>query len=142
MSLKNFIIAYLSTVLVFLGIDAVWLMFIIMDFYQAQLGDALLDKPNFGIAAGFYLIYTAGIVYFAVRPGLAAASWRVALVNGAFLGLLCYGTYDITNLATLKAWNWKIAAVDIPWGIFLTGTSALGGYALTRLFSPTTTTDS
>lgn len=131
----RYVIAYLSTALVFLAIDAVWLGFIIMDFYQAQLGDALLDKPNLAIAAGFYLIYTIGVVYFAIRPAWQAKSWLVALGNGAFLGLLCYGTYDITNLATLKAWSWQIAAIDIPWGMFLTGVSALGGYAVSKRFA-------
>jgi Predicted membrane protein len=131
----RYVIAYLSTAFVFLAIDAVWLSFIIIDFFTAQLGDALLEKPNLAIAAGFYLIYAAGVVFFAVRPALASQSWRVALGYGAFLGVLAYGTYDLTNLATLKAWSWQVVAVDVPWGTFLTGISALAGYAVTKRFS-------
>ena len=133
--MMRYVIAYLSTAFVFLAIDAVWLGFIIIDFFVAQLGDALLEKPNLAIAAGFYLIYAAGVVFFAVRPALEAQSWRVALGYGAFLGFLAYGTYDLTNLATLKAWSWQVVAVDVPWGTFLTGISALAGYAVTTRFS-------
>ena len=38
-------------------------------------------------------------------PAVNGASWVTALVNGALLGLVAYGTYDMTNLATLKNWS-------------------------------------
>lgn len=75
------------------------------------------------------------MVCFAVAPALAERSWRRAAINGALLGLLAYGTYDMTNLATLKDWPLAMGIVDIGWGSLLTGSSALAGYLATRAVS-------
>jgi uncharacterized membrane protein len=53
--------------------------------------------------------------------------WR-----GALFGALAYGTYDLTNLATLKGYTWQVAAVDIVWGTVLTGTVAAASYQISR----------
>lgn len=125
----TYAIAYLATAFVFLAIDYVWLAFIAKDFYARSIGHLMRDVPDLGAAAGFYLIYVAGVVFFAVLP---AESWKGAVLRGALLGLLAYGTYDMTNLATLKGWPWKMAAVDMAWGMILTATAALGGYLAIR----------
>ena len=44
-------------------------------------------------------------VIFAVLPGLAEGGWTKALLWGGLFGLFAYGTYDLTNLATLKNWS-------------------------------------
>ena len=49
-------------------------------------------------------------------------------MNGAVLGLLCYATYDLTNLATLAKWPVSIVFIDIAWGIVLTGGVAALSY--------------
>lgn len=127
--------AYLFTAIPFLAIDAVWLGFIITDFFKANIGHLMADTVNFPVAAGFYLLYAAGIVFFAVKPALEQSSAKKALINGALFGFFCYGTYDMTNLATLRDWPAIVAVVDITWGTTLTGLSALIGYALTQKFS-------
>ena len=82
----------------------------------------------------FCLVFVAGVVIFAVAPALASQNaWR-ALLLGALFGLFTYGTYDMTNLATLKGWPIKVVIVDIVWGSVLTGAAALAGYGAVRLF--------
>ena len=88
----------------------------------------LLDQPNLGVAGLFYLVYVAGIVHFAVMPAVNGGSWVTALVNGALLGLVAYGTYDMTNLATLKNWSVSVSVVDMIWGVALTAIAATCGY--------------
>lgn len=83
-------------------------------------------------AIGFYLIFVVGVVIFAVLPALQAGSWKTALLYGALFGFFTYATYDMTNLATLKGWSFPVTVVDIAWGAFLTGISALAGYLATR----------
>lgn len=122
------IIAYISTALVFFAIDFVWLSKMTGLFYRARMGDMLLAQPNFAVAGAFYLIYVAGIVYLAVLPALTSGNWSTALISGAVLGLVAYGTYDMTNLATLKNWSLSLSIVDIAWGTFLTAVSATAGY--------------
>lgn len=118
-------IAYVVTAIVFLALDYAWLAWVAKDFYARSLGPLMREAPDFMAAGVFYLFYVAGIVFFAAMP---AESWKGALARGALLGLLAYGTYDMTNLATLKGWPWRMAAVDMAWGATLTALAALGGY--------------
>ena len=127
--------AYVATPILFLGIDALWLGVVARGFYIEQLGPLMRDQPNMLAAGGFYLFYAAGIVFFAVAPALAAGSWKTAALSGVFLGLIAYGTYDMTNIATLKNWPLQMSVVDMIWGGVLTGASATGGYAITRALS-------
>ncbi len=121
----TYLFAYIGSAVVFLGLDYVWLSRIARDFYASSLGGLMREAPDFLAAGVFYLFYIGGIVFFAVMP---AESWKGALLRGALLGLLAYGTYDMTNLATLKGWPWRMAAVDMAWGTALTALAALGGY--------------
>lgn len=124
--------AYFITLVAFLVMDALWLGLIARQFYAAQLGALMRDNINFVAAGGFYLAYVVGIVFFAVAPALAEDSWKVAALRGALFGLLAYGTYDMTNLATLKNWPLTMSLVDMAWGTLLTASSATIGYLATR----------
>jgi uncharacterized membrane protein len=127
----KFVVAYAATAFVFLALDILWLTTIALKFYREQLGPMLLDKPSLPIAAAFYLIYVGAIVALAVLPALNGGTWVNALVAGAILGVAAYGTYDITNLATLKGWPVILSATDLAWGTALTAVSATFGYAVT-----------
>lgn len=129
--IASYAVAYAATAVVFFGIDFLWLSTISTNFYRSRIGGLLLDQPNFAVAGLFYLVYVAGIVHFAVTPAHNSASWSTALINGALLGLVAYGTYDMTNLATLKNWSVTVSVVDMAWGIFLTATAATVGYLVT-----------
>jgi uncharacterized membrane protein len=120
--------AYLTAALVMAGLDLAWLSQTGDSLYRASLSSVMADKAYVPAAVAFYLLYILGIVYFGVRPGLANGEWRGALLSGALFGFFCYMTYDLTNMATLKMWSWKVAAIDIAWGCTVTGASALSGY--------------
>lgn len=110
---------YLVAVVVFLGIDLIWLGIVAQRFYQSQIGFLLAPKVNWPAAITFYLLYIVGLIYFAVRPGLVNNSWQTALLTGAFFGFITYATYDLTNLATLKDWPLLVTVVDLMWGTTL-----------------------
>jgi uncharacterized membrane protein len=133
--LKSYAIAFIFTAVFFLALDFVWLGFIAKDFYRTQLGPLMLEKPLLGVAVAFYLLYTIGIVSFAVAPALAADSWTRAMAAGALLGLVAYSTYDLTNLATLRGWSVKLSLVDVAWGTIVTSIAATAGYFGARNFS-------
>ncbi|MBT8384770.1 MAG: DUF2177 family protein [Bacteroidia bacterium] len=119
---------YLITTIIFFAIDMVWLGFIAKNFYREKLGFILSPEVNWYAAVIFYLIYIGGILYFAVLPAMKDESWQTALIQGAVLGFLCYATYDLTNMATIKNWPLTVVLVDIVWGIVLTGSCALISY--------------
>jgi uncharacterized membrane protein len=127
--------AYAFTLIVFFGLDLLWLGFVARRFYASQLQGLMRDNINFVAAGGFYLAYVAGIVFFAVAPALAEGSWRKAALSGVLLGLLAYGTYDMTNLATLRNWPVAMSFVDLAWGGVVTGLAALAGFWMTRAVS-------
>ena len=129
-----YLYAYLATTIFYLIVDYLWLGVISKDFYRNQLGDLMLDDVKIHIAALFYILYTIGLVLFAVKLALAADNYLIALGYGAFLGFLAYGTYDVTNIATLKDWPVLMSVVDVAWGTALSGISATIGYFIARQF--------
>ena len=112
---------YLICTVIFFAIDMLWLGFFARSFYKDKLGFILSDKVNWAAAVIFYLVYIGGILFFAVLPALREHSWAIAAVNGVVLGMLCYATYDLTNMATIAGWPLIVVIVDIVWGIVLTG---------------------
>ena len=128
------ILLYLFGLVLFLAIDALWLGVIARGFFVAEMGPLLRETPNLAIAALFYVFYVIGLMYFAVVPGMKAQSLMLAFLNGAFIGFLAYGTYDITNLAVLKGYTAKLAAVDITWGTLLSGTVSAATLMVARAF--------
>lgn len=128
------LVAYAATAVAFFALDFVWLSTVSSSFYRPRLGALLLDQPNLLIAGLFYLFYVGGIVYFAVAPALAGGGWSKALIAGLVLGFVAYGTYDLTNLSTLRGWSWSVTLVDLVWGTALTSVAAVSGFFLTQHF--------
>jgi len=119
--------------LVFLAIDAIWLTLTAKPLYRRELGDLMLDQPNFVAAGLFYLIYITGLVVLVGLP--AGDDVMRALWTGAVLGLMAYATYDLTNLATLRGFSPRLVLIDIAWGTTLTGVTAAVGLWIASRFS-------
>ncbi|MCW8858718.1 MAG: DUF2177 family protein [Deltaproteobacteria bacterium] len=123
---------YLLTVPVFFAIDLIWLGVVAKNFYQNNLAHLLSPEVNWPAALVFYFMYIAGIILFAVKPALDAASLSKAALWGALFGFFTYATYDLTNLATLRDWPLKVVFVDIAWGTLLCTLVASGSYLIGR----------
>ncbi|RYX92720.1 MAG: DUF2177 family protein [Comamonadaceae bacterium] len=126
--MTKYLVAYISTLAAFLVLDGLWLGVLMGSTYKAQLGSLMLDSPKILPAALFYLFYVVGIIVFAILSGIEAQQWQRAALLGVLLGLMAYGAYDMTNLATLKGWPVTITLIDIAWGAVVTGLSATAGY--------------
>ena len=121
---------YGMTFLIFLVLDSVWLGLISPDLYKEQIGHLLAPEVNWIAAALFYILFIAGLVFFAVKPAIQQDSWKTAVKNGAFFGLVCYATYDLTNQATISDWPLMITVIDLMWGTFICGISSLVSFSL------------
>ncbi len=126
-------VAWVATAAVFLGLDAVWLSLSASLLYRPLLGGLLRDDFVFAPAALFYLIYTIGIVVFAVSPSFVSGHWTTAGMRGAFLGLFGYSVYDLTNQATLRNWPVAVTVADLLWGTLLTAVAAIAGLLAVRV---------
>lgn len=112
--MKKALIAYVATLLTFLLLDGIWLGLLMAPTYRELLGSLMLEKPLLLPAAVFYCLYVIGCVVFVVLPAL---SWQRAAKLGALLGLVAYGTYDLSNWATLQGWSASLALLDMAWGM-------------------------
>jgi uncharacterized membrane protein len=133
--MKIYLIAYAAAIAAFIVIDGIWLGLVARNFYAEQLGDLL--RKNFLVVPGaaFYLAYTAGLVFLAVRPAQTELSLANVALYGAIVGFLAYGTYDMTNLSTVRDWPVLVSVVDLAWGTVLSASVACLSALAVRHFS-------
>ena len=125
------VIAYVVAAIAFGVLDALWLRWAGPNLYRPVIGEIMADEFRLAPAAAFYLIYIAGMVWFAIRPGLESGSVVTALLNGAMLGALCYATFDLTSQAVFKVWSTHVSLMDIAWGATATALASAASTAVT-----------
>ncbi|MBE0603037.1 MAG: DUF2177 family protein [Deltaproteobacteria bacterium] len=105
-------------------LDYLWLGRLAKPFYLSELGPYVRRRgdelvPVYWAAALVYILIPLGAVLFAlprVNPENATLS---SIGWGGLFGLVLYGVYDFTNMATLERWPVRMVWVDICWGCFL-----------------------
>lgn len=121
---------YGLTAVVFFAIDLVWLGVVATGFYQEHLGHLMRADVLWVPALLFYAIYIAGILVFAVLPGVEADSLGRTVALGAFLGFFAYATFDLTCMALFEDFPLVVVAVDLAWGTVLTASVAAAGWGI------------
>lgn len=123
-----FIKLYAIALPIFFAIDMLWLGVVAKNFYRSQIGSLMKTDINWTAAIIFYLIFIAGLVLFVILPAVEKNSWTHAILFGAFFGLICYATYDLTNLAIAKDWPFLVTIVDLVWGAVLAASVSIITY--------------
>ena len=129
---KTFITAFISTSLIFLIVDSIWLSFTVKLLYRPALGSLIIEKPVMWAAILFYIVYSIGLAFIILGPALVNNSVFQALWMGALFGFVAYGTYNLTNMAVITNWSPKIVLIDMLWGGFLTGFSCMLGIFISK----------
>lgn len=130
----QFLKVYALTLVIFFLVDIVWLGVISKKLYKEYLGHLMAPNVNWAAALVFYFLFIAGLVFFVIMPAIEKGDLMYAITLGAFFGLITYGTYDLTNLATLKDWPLNITIIDLVWGTFLNAaTSGITYFVATSL---------
>ena len=132
----SYIAAYGAALLVFFLADMVWLGTMVSRLYRPALGDLLLLEMNLYPAIVVYRLSPIGLVIFAIGPALKSGNITTALVLGALFGFFTYGTYDLTNQATLRNWSTTLTIADMAWGSVLGGISSLAAAWIVTKFFP------
>ena len=127
------LIAYVAVLIVFGAIDAVWLTTMGPVLYRPVLGDILEPSLRVAPAIAFYLMFPIGVVVFAVVPGLRAQAPMTAATLALLFGAMAYGTYDLTNYATLRNWTLQITVIDIGYGALASSIAGTAGYFAVRI---------
>ncbi|MDD9304435.1 MAG: DUF2177 family protein [Desulfobacter sp.] len=126
---KSYIKIYTVALVAFLVIDLFWITLFANHFYRNRLGYILSDSPNLIAALIFYLMFIAGLAYFAVLPGVNSKGFLSGIFKSALYGLITYGTYDLTNLALIQHWPLSVTIMDMIWGVtvsVMVGTISIG----------------
>ncbi len=116
---------YFVIFFIFLLIDIIWLAKVSPNFYKSNIGHLMASKVSYIPALIFYVSYIIALLVFVVNPAVEAQSLMKALYLGALIGFVMYGTYDLTNMATLKNWPFLVTVVDLLWGTFITSTTSV-----------------
>jgi uncharacterized membrane protein len=112
----SFLKMILIATVLFFAIDMLWLGVVAKKFYKKELKEVMAPKVNWVAAMLFYFIFIVGLTFFVIEPAIRNTDVLYAMFAGAFFGLVCYATYDLTNLATSKNWSVKLTVVDLIWG--------------------------
>ena len=132
--MKMILFATFLAALIFLIIDIIWLSFAVKSFYRPNIGHLLLDKPVMWAAAMFYIVYVVGIGVVIIEPSINFDSSFSFILKAFIFGLVAYGTYNLTNMATVKGWSPSVVFVDMIWGGSLTAFSSYYGILLAKKF--------
>jgi uncharacterized membrane protein len=127
-------ILYLCTLAVLLPLDFLFLGTVGKKLFNSHVGDMILQSPRMAAAVLFYLIYIAGILVFV--NGAAPGNWQHNALYGALFGLFCYATFELTNMALLRHWEWAVVVPDIAWGATVTAAAASLGGLLAKWLLP------
>ena len=128
------LLIYVSTLVPLLALDSLWL-FSTSTFYKKHLGYIFADSFNLKVAGIFYLFYAFGLGVLIIAPAIKnSLPLSSVFIQGALLGLMAYGAYDLTNQATLKDWPYIVTIVDMVWGLVVTGTTSVLAVVIYKYF--------
>lgn len=127
-------ILFIVTSVVFLIADALMLRSVIQPLFQQHLGAQLINGLRIAPAVLFYLVYMFGILWFAGIPALRNDAPVSALIQGAVLGFVAYGTFELTSWSIMRQWHGSMVIVDWAWGTIITGVAAWSGVIVARLW--------
>lgn len=117
--MADHLVAYGVALVLFLIADGLWLGIVGPRVYRPRIGAILRDSPLVAPAAVFYLLYVAGLVYFAVAGNLVGGTVLAGARDGALFGFSCYLTFNATSLALIRGYDRTIAVLDTGWGAVL-----------------------
>jgi uncharacterized membrane protein len=128
---------YIIILVLFLIIDLPVILWLNKDMYSEQFNhinkcysedsNILYSIMGGGIA---YLLLAFAIYYFIVMPEIEnnqkpPASRGDLFIKGMLMGLIIYGIYNGTNIATIKQYSLKVSIIDTCWGALLSGVLAV-----------------
>lgn len=121
------ILSFFLTAIILTVMDTLYLRF--MKKYMINQIESV-QKSKFQVNIfGFIMTYfflVSGLYYFIINK-------RLGYKDGALLGFIIYGVYDLTNLASFKDWSYMFAILDIMWGTFLFGMTTFLVQTLLRI---------
>ena len=125
--MTKWFVALAATTTVMVLVDLLWVGWLARPLYVQGIGHLMAARPNVAVAVAFYLVYASGLLVFALWPHAAMPGLGRAAGAAALFGFFAYATYDLTNLATLKAWPLGVSLLDVAWGSAVSAAASVAG---------------
>lgn len=117
---------------VLVALDLMWIGWLMAPFYQSRLRPLLnfVDGTLHPRIIPTVLTYVTMILIVSciavpLARTYAGDSNFMTFLIGAFVGLVVYGLYNLTNLSLIKDWSTAVTVVDTLWGGVIFGVSTL-----------------
>jgi uncharacterized membrane protein len=114
-----------------LVLDMIWLGSTSGILYRPHMQGLIREDIRIVPALIFYALYAFGLSYLVIYPVLFGAQANLigpSLIDlslkAALLGLVAYGTYDLTGLAVIQGWSLKLSLIDMAWGAVVSAITA------------------
>ncbi len=119
--MKDFGLAFVLCVVILLALDFVWLSLTGNSFYRPAMGSLMRASPDLVPALIFYLLYAFAMTYLVLYPVLFGGPDHYSLIDlsikAGLLGLVAYGTYNLTSLSIIRDWPVTLSFIDMGWGV-------------------------
>lgn len=135
MLLPVYLLPFFVTLILFASVDFLWLINTNL-MYKKYLAHLLNPTVNWIGILLFYPLYALGLYVFVIKQFGQHSSLAQLFFYGAFFGIVTYGTYDLTNYATLKEWPGFLVVVDMLWGAFISGSVSVATVCILKWISP------
>ena len=109
------ITTYIKFIVVYILVDMIWIIGATKShnkMIEDVQGSKLVVDP---VAASMYYLMAPLAYIFIIKP--LSKNKTDVIKNAMLVGLLMYGTFDLTNKALFKNYTWKYAVSDILWGM-------------------------
>lgn len=126
----NTFIIFIASFISAIVLDLLWLGVIAKQLISKWLAPWMTSGFKMWPAGIVYILLALGTTFF-VFPKIS--SLGTAALYGALLGLIIYGVYDMTNLATISNWPWRFALTDMAWGTTAGALIAMISYWISKL---------
>lgn len=128
-------------------IFVIFLLFLFIDlpvilYFNRSLYEKMFEQINQGktqhasktYLAGLvvYVLLSIGLYYFVIKPSFEVKEEErvmYILKNSMLFGLITYGVYDFTNMATITSFGVKEGMIDMMWGGVLCGIIGMIAYS-------------
>jgi uncharacterized membrane protein len=115
--------AVVIMLIVYAGLETAWLSIMKNYFYDSAFAKFTKDKleiRSYLAIALLYVIIVFSLVWLVILPIIKEKpSLPHAFMRGAIFGIVVYGVYNLTNMATIKGYPWNLVIVDTAWGTCL-----------------------
>lgn len=138
MSIVNVIVILILCIILFLLIDIPMITIINKKMYMDsfyKINNNIMNTGKQGIVGAIlaYILLAFAVYYFIIRDNKLVKISDI-FIRGCILGLVIYGVYNTTNLATINNYSIKVSIVDTIWGSLLMGLiSILSVYIIKRI---------